>query len=363
MKITQVEPVPVGPSLLVFVHTDEGVTGVGECSPMNAAVIAAHIEHSLAPLVIGEDPTRIDWLVDKVRMGTYKLAGQTQAIALSGIELACWDIAGKAAGLPVWRLLGGLYRDRVPVYASSMRRHTTPEEEAADLARIVAKHGMRAVKVKVGQRWGHDEDAAPGRSEALVRECRRVLGEDVAIMVDANGGYSAPRAIELGRRLEQYGVFHFEEPCVYSDDESTAKVSAALDLPVAGGEQEWDLLRFRTLLAQGIVDTLQPDVIKVGGLLAARKIGILAEAYGANITQHNTQPTLGTVAMLHFAAVSAPVRTPQEYSLAAIEGEHPLSGLLREPELTVQDGCLRVPTGPGLGVVLDEGKLEELRRH
>lgn len=361
MMITQVEPLILRRSIFVRVHTDEGITGIGECSPMHAPVIAAHVQHSLAPLVVGEDPTRVEWLAEKMYTGTYKIAGQTQAMAMSGIELACWDIAGKAAGVPVWKLLGGLYRDTVPVYASSMRRHTKPEEEAADLARLVEKHGFRAVKVKIGQRMGKDEDAAPGRSEALVRECRRVLGDGIAIMVDANGAYSAPRAIQMGRRLEQYGVFHFEEPCPYSDDESTAKVSAALDMPVAGGEQEWELLRFKTLLASRVVDTIQPDVIKIGGLLKAKKIGVLAETFGAPITQHNTQPTIGTVAMLHFAAISPAVRTPQEFSLASITGEHHLAGLLREPELAVRDGCLRVPDGPGLGIELDETKLAEIR--
>ncbi len=362
MRIVHVEPVMLGSSILVFVHTDAGITGVGECSPMNAPVIAAHLQHSLAPVVIGEDPTRIEWLIEKMFVTTYKNAGQTQAIAMSGIELACWDIAGKAAGVPVWRLLGGLYREKVPVYASSMRRHTSPEEEAADLARIVGRHGIRAVKVKVGQRWGRDEDAMPGRTEALVRECRRVLGDDIAIMADANGAYSAPRAIELGRRLEEYGVYHFEEPCPYNDDESTAKVTAALDMPVAGGEQEWDLLRFRTLLAGRVVDIVQPDVTKVGGLLTARKIGVLAEAYGAPVTQHSTQPTVGTVAMLHLAAVSPAARTAQEYSLSAIEGTHPLCGLLREPDLSVRDGCLSVPNSPGLGIEVDGERLAQLRQ-
>jgi galactonate dehydratase len=108
------------------------------------------------------------------------------------------------------------------------------------------------------------------------------------------------------------------------------------------------------------VDTIQPDVIKVGGLLAAKKIGVLAEAFGAPVTQHNTQPTIGTVAMLHFAAVCPAARTPQELSLDSITGRHPLSGLLHEPDLTVRDGCLQVPDGPGLGIVLNEAKLLEL---
>jgi L-alanine-DL-glutamate epimerase-like enolase superfamily enzyme len=215
--------------------------------------------------------------------------------------------------------------------------------------------------VKVGQRMGKDTDASPGRSEAVVKACRARMGDEIAIMCDANGAYSAPRAILLGRRLQEHGVFHFEEPCPYRDDTATAQVAAALDIPVAGGEQEWDLLRFRTLLERGVVDTIQPDVIKVGGLWAARKIGVLAEAFGAPVTQHNTQPTLGTVAMLHFAATCPACYTMQEFALAAITGEHHLHGLMQEPKLVAEDGCLRVPDGPGLGVVLDEGRLAELR--
>ncbi len=361
MKITQVEPIILGPSIFVRVHTDADITGVGECSPMNAPVVAAHVEHSLAPVVVGEDPTRIEHLADRMFTSTYKLAGQTHAMAISGIELACWDIAGKAAGLPVHKLLGGAYREKIPVYASSMRRHTSPEEEAADIADLVQTHGFTRAKVKIGDRWGKDIDAAPGRSEALVRECRRLLGDDVAIMVDANSAFSAPRAIEMGRRLEQHGISIFEEPCPYNDDDSTAKVSAALDVPVAGGEKEWSLLRLKTLLQHDVVDIIQPDVIKVGGLLNAKKIGVLAEAFGAPVIQHNTQPTIGSVAMLHFAAVCPAAHPPQEYALAAIKGEHHLTGLMLEPDLTVRDGCLDVPTGPGLGIVLDEDRLEELR--
>ncbi|MFQ6098275.1 MAG: enolase C-terminal domain-like protein, partial [Armatimonadota bacterium] len=148
----------------------------------------------------------------------------------------------------------------------------------------------------------------------------------------------------------------------YTDDESTAKVAAALDVPVAGGEQEWELGRFKTLLRDNVVDTIQPDVIKIGGLLKAKKIGALAEAFGAPITQHSTQPTIGTVAMLHFAAVCPAAWTPQELSVASIKREHPLCRALVEPDLTVRDGCLRVPDAPGLGVQFDDDRLAELRQ-
>jgi len=350
MKITHVEPLHVGPNLLVRVRTDEGIVGYGECSPMNNALVAAHIERALAPLVAGRDPFDVEALVERMIVVTYKLAGQSMAMAVSGIEIALWDIMGKALGQPIYKLLGGAYRKQIPVYASSMRRDITPAEEARRLAALVEKHGFRAVKVRVGDVFGYDEDASSGRSAALVKEVRAALGDDVEIMMDANSCYTAPRAIELGRALERYRIFHFEEPCPYWDLESTAKVAEALDMPVAGGEQDWQLSRFREMLEQRAVDIVQPDLIKAGGFSVCKKISYLAEAFGCVCTPHQTQP-FGTVANLHLAASTPNCRYFQEYNIEP----HPLQdSLFREPVLEVKDGCLTVPEGPGLGVEINE---------
>ena len=356
MKITRLEPLPAGPNLLVRVRTDEGLVGYGECSPMNNPLVAAHIAHALAPLVVGGDPFDVEASLERMLIATYKLAGQSMAMAASGIEIALWDIMGKALGQPIYKLLGGAYRKRIPMYASSMRRDISPEEEASRLAGLVEKHGFPAVKVRVGNVFGFDEDAAPGRSLALVKEVRAVLGDSIEIMVDANSCYSAPRAIELGRALEQYRIFHFEEPCPYWDLQSTAQVAAALDLPVAGGEQDWQLPRFREMLEQGAVDIVQPDLIKAGGFSVCKKIAHLAEAFGRVCTPHQTQP-FGTLANLHFAASTPNCRYFQEYNIEP----HPLrDSLFREPVLEVKDGCLTVPEGPGLGVEINEAILPPL---
>jgi len=350
MKITRVEPVHIEPNLLVRVHTDEGVVGWGECSPMNNALVAAHLEHALAPLVVGRDPFDVEALVERCIVSTYKLAGQSMAIALSGIEMALWDIMGKAVGQPIYRLLGGAYRQRIRVYASSMRRDISPEEEATRLARLVERHGFTAVKVRVGSTFGFDRDERCGRSVALVREVRAALGDDIEIMVDGNSCFTAPRAIELGRVLQDYRVFHFEEPCPYWDLDSTAKVAAALDLPVAGGEQDWQLVRFREMLARGAVDIVQPDLCKAGGFSVCKKVAHLAEAFGCVCTPHQTQP-FSTVANLHLAASTPSIRYSQEYN---IEPNPNWERLFREPVLEVKDGHLPVPEGPGLGVELNE---------
>jgi L-alanine-DL-glutamate epimerase-like enolase superfamily enzyme len=350
MKITRVEPLHVDPNLLVRVHTDEGIVGYGECSPMANRLVAAHIEHLLAALVVGRDPFDIEALVERMFISTYKVAGQGLAMAVSGIEIALWDIVGKACGQPIHRLLGGAYRKQIPMYASSMSRDISPAEEARRLAGLVEKHGFKAVKVKVGGTFGFDRDAAPGRSAALIKEVRAALGDGVEIMMDGNSGFTAPRAIELARAVEKYRIFHFEEPCPYWDLDSTAKVAKALDMPVAGGEQDWELTRFREMLQREAVDIVQPDVIKAGGFLVCRKIAAVAEAFGCVCTPHQTQP-FGTVANLHLAASTPSIRYFQEYSIEP----HPLwDKLFVEPVLEVKDGYLTVPEGPGLGVEINE---------
>ncbi len=349
MNVAKLDTYFLDPTLLVRLETDDGTSGWGECSPMNSRVIRSHIDHSLRRIVVGRDPFDIEAIVEDMCINNYKTAGQSQAIAISGIEIALWDTMGKALGVPVYRLLGGAYRRRVPVYASSMRRDITPEEEASRLSALVEDRGFTAVKVRVGSRMGFDRDATPGRSEAVVREVRNELGDDVKIMVDANSSYTAARAIQLGRRLEGYDIFHFEEPCPYTDLESTARVAEALDVPVAGGEQDWDLHQFRRMIEMHAVDIVQPDLIKAGGFSACRKVAALAQAYGMVCTPHQTQP-LGTVANLHLAASTPCCRYPQEYNIEP----HPWAERLFEEPPEVEDGCLEVPEGPGLGVRIDE---------
>jgi len=349
MKITGVKTYFLDPTLLVKVETDDGLAGWGECSPMNGRVVESHIRHSLGPIVKGRDPFDVEAIGEDMFVRTYKIAGQCQAMAASGIEIALWDIMGKALCVPIYKLLGGAYRRKIRMYASSMRRDIAPKDEADRLASLVQEKGFTAVKVRVGGKFGFDQDASPGRSLAVVGEVRKRLGDGVEIMVDANSCYTAPRAIQLGRRLEEHGIFHLEEPCPYTDLESTAKVAAALDVPIAGGEQDWDLRRFRQMMAMGAVDIVQPDLIKAGGFSVCKKVAAMAESFGLVCTPHQTQP-LGTVANLHFAASTPCCRYSQEYNIEP----HPWAARLFKEPPEVVDGYIAVPEGPGLGVEINE---------
>ena len=349
MNIREVTPLFLDPTLLVRVSTDAGIVGWGECSPMNGRVVAAHVRHSLAPLVMERDPFDIEALVEEMFVKTYKIAGQAQAMAISGLEIALWDIMGQALQVPIHRLLGGAYRKKIRMYASSMRRDISPQVEADRLAQLVEEKGFTAVKVRVGQTYGFDADAAPGRSVAVVREVRKRLGDEIEIMVDGNSCFTASRAIELGRRLEAYRIFHFEEPCPYTDLDSTARVAQALDVPIAGGEQDWDLHCFKEMMQKGAVDIVQPDLIKAGGFSACKKVAALAEAFGCVCTPHQTQP-LGTIANLHFAAATPCCRYAQEYNIEP----HPIGDKLFKNPVPVIDGYMAVPEEPGLGVEINE---------
>lgn len=346
------------PSLfLVELITDEGIVGWGEGSPFKATYGYAK---ELAPSVIGMNPLDIEKNVETLFVANYKGAGQVLAMCVSAIEMAMWDIMGKALGVPLYRLLGGKYRESVRVYASGLKRTRSPREEAQFMSDQVEEHGFSGVKLKVADRFGHDQDVAPGRTEQVVKAVREALGDYVNLLVDANSGYTAHGAIRMGRLLERYNVFHFEEPCPYWDLEANRQVSAALDVPVAGGEQDWNLHMYRDMLVRDVYDIIQFDLVKCGGLGRAKKIAAMAGAFGKVVTPHCVSWTLGLVANLHFAVSTPELRYPLEYAV----DELPTRGLLADFDVTVRNGCLNVPEGPGLGVTLDprwiEHKLERV---
>jgi len=358
MKVTKVESIVLmGRYHLVRVFTDEGVDGVGEVSPMNAAVTHAMVERALARLVVGEDPFDVERIWHKMFHSPYKL-GPTgaQLEAMAGIDIALWDIVGKASNQPVYKLLGGKFRPDAEVYASSMRRDMSPREEA-ERALSFKEQGYRAYKIHSATPWMYDS----GFDQTLdtVREMRKLVGDGFGILVDVNNAYLPHTAIKMARKLEEFDVWHFEEPIPAYDYAGIAALAEAVDIPIAAGEQEYQRWQFRDLITIGKVDILQPDVIKCGGITEFKKIAALAQTYDKPITVHNTQPTIGTLAHLHLWVSTPNCIYPQEYNIEP----HPLrddTPIWKEPVL-VHNGHMQVPDKPGLGVELDEDVLNRLR--
>ena len=362
LRITGVDVVPLSTnSIFVLVRTSEGITGLGECSPMNARVITSVLRDALVPIVVDRNPLDIARLWDEMYHRTYKLGVMgAQPEAMAGIDLALWDIMGKVTRLPVWQLLGGKRKDRIRMYSSIGGGARAEVPAQIEKAVASAAQGFTAVKMRMD--WSSRAvDVDPAKDWAIVSGVRAELGDRVEVYYDANNGLSVSTAIRLGRRFQdELNVRHYEEPIAQHDYEGYAQICAALDMPVAAGEHEYTRWQFRDLIERAHVDLLQPDLVKCAGLSEAVAIAHLAETHNRVLVPHQTQPTIGHTANLHFLAAFDRSTHAQEYNDGP-EKSTTLWQLFAENHAPVNGVCT-VPDGPGWGLTLDEQGLEGLRR-
>ena len=355
MKIVSVECLVLDEEYpYVILHTDEGVTGFGECFRRAPYISKATIETVFAPLVVGKSPFDSEAIWEQMlKAGAVAGPVGTLLTAASGVDLALWDIKGKALDTPIYNLIGGKRRDKIKVYASSLIRGLPPAEEARRVADFRDK-GYPAYKM---------HSAVPGKIDdpddltvETTKAIRKEVGYEIDILVDVNGAYSVHHAIEIGRQLQDLDVFHYEEPVAMRNLDGLAEVADALDMPIASGENaftRWDHLK---LIQEGRPDIVQPDVVKVGGISEFLKIEAILTAHGATMTTHNTQPYGSTAAHAHLLASSGNFPYAQEYNIEEVRiRDH--KSILDTP-YEVKDGFIRVPDGPGLGL---DYNLERMR--
>lgn len=339
---------PTFSATLVFITTDEGITGVGECIVRKAPqVTKTVVEQMLAPLLIGRDPHDAEGLWDEM-FRQLRGWGHYRGFvfeAISGIDTALWDILGKAAGLPVYKVLGGAGRSRVPCYSSSVYFDDIPKMVAEAREQIAKGHD--AIKVKIGrppQFGGRRHDVA---SVAAIREA---VGPDVDIMLDVNSAYDAATAIKVGRQLEDADITWIEEPVPADDLDGYQRVREGQSIPVAAGESEFGVFGIRELIHRRAVDIVQPDVARVGGFTGTRRVGALVHAHNLRYAPHTGfSAGVSHLAALHVAA-SVPNLMTYEYFFAP----NPLRDLFTEPFPAPVEGAIDVPQRPGLGLELDE---------
>ncbi|MGH2457590.1 MAG: mandelate racemase/muconate lactonizing enzyme family protein [Chloroflexota bacterium] len=335
---------------LVRVTTDDGQYGWGEAqAPIVPEVVGILVERLLGPVLIGRDPFDRDvlWheMFDTTRVRGHGAGFLLQAI--SALDIALWDLVGKATGQPVYQLLGGRYRDRVEVYRSGLPATTL--EGRVDLARAAVKEGFRGIKVFLG----HD----PSTDLDNVRALRQAIGPRVRLMVDGHWMYDRQTALRLGRLYEREDVFWLEAPLDPADLRGHAELARALDLPIALGEVEQTRTQFLDLLQAGAVDVIQPDVGRAGGLTESRKIAALAETFGVPCAPHHGVGVGPLIAAgLHLAA-AIPNFLLAEYQP---QMHRTMATLVDEPP-RLEDGFLRVPDRPGLGIDLVD--VEEVERY
>jgi D-arabinonate dehydratase/D-galactarolactone cycloisomerase len=333
-------------ALIVRVTTDDGLTGIGECVVRTAPKATQYlVEDMLAPLIIGKDPLNAAGLWWDM-FSAMRTRGHTRGHfveAISGVDVALWDIIGKALELPVYKALHGFGRDTLPAYGSSV--FCDEIDKMASKAQEFLKMGYSALKIKLGMGIKADVEA--------MKEIRASVGDNVMLMVDANSRYDAGSAIRLGRKLEPLDIEWFEEPVPPYDYRGYRQVKQGQPLPVAGGEGEFCLYGFRDLLATEAVDILQPDIGRVGGFTEGMRIAALAQADNLSISPHTGMfSALNVVVATHFAA-AAPKFLIFEY----MELDHPLMDIFKTPMIRPKNGVIQMPQTPGLGVELDMKKI------
>jgi L-alanine-DL-glutamate epimerase-like enolase superfamily enzyme len=345
-------------ALIVRIQTDEGITGIGEVDSMPTVAKAAidaprahRIANGLASLLIGEDPADIGRLWTRMYEGSTYFGRRGAALhALSGLDIALWDIAGKVAGKPIHALLGGARRDRIKAYASTLMPQTP-----AEVARVVEAQlaeGFRAVKLGYGP-LGADADL----DVALVRAAREAGGDEFDLMIDIGLAWpSAREGIERARRMAEYRPTWIEEPFPPDDHEKYAALAQAIDTPLAAGEQEATLPDFERIIDRCGIEVVQPDVTRAGGITETLRIADLVRRRGRRCVLHAWSTGIIKAASLH---VLAAIDEAEWFEDCVQETE--LNQRLVPERFPVEDGMVAVPTGPGLGITLDEEVFEACR--
>ena len=346
---------------ICVVTTDEGIEGLGEAFYYGgpARIVASLMSDAYAPLLIGKDPLDTGVIWDFCYNWTRDQGMKGLPIsALSALDIALWDIKGKALGLPVFSLLGGAYRNRARVYATGLyepQNVPSVEEALAREARGYKEEGFFATKLKVG--YGMEQDMK------YVKAVRDAIGKDMLLMVDANRAYNAAEAIRLAREMEEYDVYWFEEPVPPEDIDGYIEVKQKSNILIAGGEDEFTRYGFRELIVRRAVDILQPDLCAAGGFTEMMKIVAMASAWNVPVYPHVWGTNVGLAASLQlFAALPhfPDRRHPAEPFFEYDRSPHPLRDGVTQEQFAMKGSYLDIPARPGLGITLN---MDFVRNH
>jgi galactonate dehydratase len=364
MKVTEMATTVVGTPWreLTFIElvTDDGRTGVAEARMANrTGTLLACIGELGERYVVGRDPFDTEDLVTKIERDEYWRPGEVTATTLALFEVACFDLVGQALGEPVYRLLGGAVRQRVPAYANGWYQAERDPDEVALRAAAVVERGYRALKLDpFGAARSGLSQTERRRSAAIVSAVRDAVGDDVAIMVEMHGRFSPVEAVRAAEALEPYEVEWVEEPTFPESAAALETVRQYTSIPIATGERLHHLPELREFLERGVVDIVQVDLTHAGGFLNMKRIAGWAGAYYRQLAPHNVCGPVGTMANLHFAACTPNVKVIEHFNDFADPWVAELVDF--PPRVDPDDGCFAVPERPGLGVKLNH---DACRRH
>ena len=357
MKITKLETFTTRDVGFVRATAEDGSQGWGQVSTYQADITCEIFHRQVAPHALGTDALDFADTIRRIYEKEHKFPGSYLRRAQAGLDTALWDLRGKVEGKPVAALLGGS-PGRVRAYASSMKRDITPEDEAARFLRLRDTYGFTAFKWRVGAECGRDGDEWPGRTEAVIPVVAKALGDGIDKLVDGNSGFSPARAIEVGRMLQDNGIGHFEEPCPYWEFDQTRAVREALQIDVAGGEQDCEFTAWRSIIGEHIVDIAQPDVMYLGGMHRTLHVCKMAEAAGLPITPHAANLSLVTMCTMHLLRAIPNAGKYLEFSIEGLDYYPWQDGLFLNDPYRIEDGQATVPDEPGWGVEINPDWLD-----
>lgn len=350
----------MGPWIFVQVFTDEEVTGVGEATNFPGGLIVETAVHELESVILGEDPFDVEKLWQRMYRHFYYIGISGAVIsAISGIEIALWDIIGKKLGVPIYKLLGGRCRNRIKLYANNWFQGAdfTPEAYAEKAQEIIDK-GFTALKFDPF-RADYLNRSIPQNKEALAFEVieavRETVGGDVDIAIDAHGAFNIPTAIRLGRKLEKYHILFFEEPIPPENVSALAKVARNVDIPICVGERSFTRHGFREVIEKDIASIIMPDIVRTGGISESKKIAAMGEIHHIPIAPHNPNGPVASLATAHLA-----VSIPNFLILEFMSIDAPWRDQVITNDLSIRDGYMELPTKPGLGTELN---LQAIKQH
>src|SRR5580704_17701295 len=343
MKISRIEAFqvqwtpndkPSQRSAFVRVHTNDGVSGLGEASPMQGGLASLGIiKHNLAPRLIGADPLDHAVLLDTLLHDLVKLGPEGALTgALAALDIALWDIKGKAFGQPIYKLLGGAWRTAIPFYASIGGNGDRKLDDVLRVVETRLKDAPAAIKIRFDNNRTRLDSDIPG-DIAKARAVRRLVGDGFPLAFDANNGFTTGGAIRVGRALEDLGFWWFEEPVQHYHVKAMGEVAKALDITVSAGEQTYTVSGVADLISAG-VRMVQQDIVKMGGITGLIRCAALAQAHGVELVPHQTQATIGHMGSLHVVFENPPKPV---------------------------DGLFHLPVEPGLGLTVNEAELEKRR--
>jgi L-alanine-DL-glutamate epimerase-like enolase superfamily enzyme len=365
MKIREVEAfqvswapndTPQQRSAFVRVHTDDGLAGIGEASPMQGGIASLGIvAHDIAPMLIGQDPLDHAVLLDTALHRSVKLGPEGALTgALAALDIALWDLKGKFLGQPIYKLLGGAWHTALPFYASIGGNGVRSVDEVLRIVERRLEDKPAAVKIRFDNDRTRLDLDIPG-DIAKAKAVRKLVGDAFPLAFDANNGYSTGGAIRVGRALEELGYWWFEEPVQHYHVKAMGEVAQRLDITVSAGEQTYTLSGVADLIEAG-VRMVQPDIVKMGGITGLQRCAALAHAHGVELVPHQTQPTIGHLASLHLAASQLHMTKPCEWN----DPSSRTHAVFDNPPMPI-DGLFHLPTEPGLGLAVKEAELAKRR--